>query len=215
MDYGITSDVMYWIELAGIAAFSVSGATVGNNKKLDVFGVVFLGVTTSFGGGLIRDMMLGVVPPAMFSNIVYFLVAAGCSLLTFVYSYFREKFSRSRNLRSQLLNIVDAVGLGAFTVVGVDAAIAVCGNENVWLCAFMGLITAVGGGAVRDVMAHDIPFILYKRIYAVASIAGAVLYFYLLKTGLPHPASVLCSMASVVLIRILATVFRIDLPRAA
>lgn len=203
----------YTVELVGTIAFAISGSTVGVNKKLDIFGVIVLGLTTAVGGGLIRDVILDIFPPMLFVKVEYVLAALAASVLTFIYSYFRSRFKKSQQLRAQLLNIVDAIGLGVFTVSGINTAIRVCTDENAFLCICMGVMTGVGGGLVRDLLSNQVPFILYKRVYAVASILGAVLYFYLERIKVNSIIAVSSAVALVVAIRIAATVWKIDLPR--
>ena len=113
----------------------------------------------------------------------------------------------------QIHNLFDAVGLAAFTVSGVQLALTAGHTDNLFLCAFMGVVTGVGGGVLRDIMVMQTPGILRKRIYAVASILGAVLYWFCLRYNMLEGAAWAIAMLSIIAIRICATVFRWNLPR--
>lgn len=228
MDY---SDIIIFVmEIVGTIAFAVSGAMTGIQKCMDIFGVNVLGVTTAMGGGLIRDLILGINPPAMFCNSTYALTAVGTSTITFLFVYIKEKSllenrlhweTVSRNLKERyrthelyegLLLLGDTIGLGIFTVVGCYAAVKAGYTSNRFLLVFVGVMTGVGGGMLRDVLAGNMPYILIKHVYAVASLAGALVYALML----PHVGRLECMVAgaaTVMLVRFLAAKFRWNLPR--
>ena len=143
---------MNWIEymvsiteILGTVAFSVSGAMTAIRKKMDILGVVVLGVVTAVGGGIIRDLLLGITPPAAFQNPVYVAWATVTALLAFVLA--RHTWSeKNRHLFELLLNLVDSLGLGLFAVIGVRTAIDCGYGENGFLSIFVGVLTGVGGG---------------------------------------------------------------------
>ena len=170
---------MNWIEymvsiteILGTVAFSVSGAMTAIRKKMDILGVVVLGVVTAVGGGIIRDLLLGITPPAAFQNPVYVAWATVTALLAFVLA--RHTWSeKNRHLFELLLNLVDSLGLGLFAVIGVRTAIDCGYGDNGFLSIFVGVLTGVGGGMLRDTMAGEVPKIFRKRIYALAALAGA------------------------------------------
>lgn len=170
---------MFMIELLGTVAFAISGSMIAIERKMDLFGVVFLGVTTAVGGGMLRDLFLGVHPPMLFENTIYVWVATGTSLLMFIYAYFHKRFHQYMERMDALLNVSDAIGLGAFVVVGVDMALKSQCHDRIFLCVFVGFITGVGGGILRDVLAGQIPTVFYKRVYAVVALLGAYLYVIL------------------------------------
>ncbi|KYH34763.1 hypothetical protein CLTEP_12280 [Clostridium tepidiprofundi DSM 19306] len=161
-------------EIIGTVAFAVSGALVGMQKKLDLFGIVTLAVVTAIGGGIFRDLFIGNTPPTAFMQPKYFLISVGAALCTFIcYS----KIYKSISIIKNVMLLFDAIGLGVFTALG--ANIAINHNfDNFFIVVCMGLISGVGGGMIRDILVRDIPLILIKDIYAVASIVGGTVFYY-------------------------------------
>lgn len=160
---------MFLIEVfvyVGIIAASISGTLVGIQKKLDLFGVVFIAACTACGGGLIRDIILGQSVPTVFIKPSYFLVSTVVSLLTWLFYQHTLQFQTT-------LIVTDAIGLGVFTAVGAYSAID-HGLKGAFLIVSMGLITGIGGGIMRDVFAREIPFVFQKEIYAIAALIGAI-----------------------------------------
>ncbi|MEA5051029.1 MAG: TRIC cation channel family protein [Oscillospiraceae bacterium] len=202
------------VELVGTVAFSVSGSIVALERRLDLFGTLVLGVVTAVGGGMLRDITLGLVPPSLFRHPVYVVTAGAASLCLFWLCYFRAgALARIRaGALAGFLNLMDAVGLGIFTVVGVNAAVGAGFGGNGFLCVTVGVFTGVGGGLLRDVLATRIPVILHKHVYAVASIAGGALYYFLRMCAGQLPA-LLAGIGSIIVIRLCASHFRWDLPR--
>ena len=205
-------NLLFMIEMIGTIAFACSGAMVAIQKDLDLLGILVLGVTTACGGGMIRDLLIGSTPPTLFIHPVDVAVAAASTLILFLFVRFLHS---SRNiLQSALydsaLSLMDAVGLGAFTVVGINTAISAGFEEYRFFLVFLGVITGVGGGILRDIMANETPAILKKHIYACASLAGALLYTY--TRALSRELSMVCSALLVVIIRILARKYRWNLP---
>ena len=204
------------LELMGIAAFSVSGALAAMEKHLDVFGVLVCSVATALGGGIIRDVLVGNLPPVMFKEYSYLITAAAVSVVTFIVArILKKKFSDNMSAIDRVNNVVDAMGLGLFTVMGVNTGVRFGYADNAFFVVFLGLITGIGGGVLRDSMLSVVPLIFSKRVYAVASLVGAVAY-YVMYVVLSLPI-ILCIVVTVLLIftlRILASVFRWDLPKA-
>jgi stage II sporulation protein P len=152
-------------------------------KKMDIFGVMILGLTTAVGGGVIRDLILGITPPNMFRNPVYALVAFATAVVVFLPAV-RRLLNHSHVVHDIILMVMDAVGLGAFTVVGVQVACESGQPYNLFLLIFVGTLTGVGGGVLRDVMACNTPYIFVKHFYATASIVGAALCAQLQSMGI-------------------------------
>ena len=202
------------IEWLGIAAFSVAGAMVAINKKLDVFGVCICSIVTSIGGGIIRDTLLGLTPPRMFIDSTYLCLAALISLIVFItVKIFSKHYTENQHLIESIVNVVDAFGIGVFAVVGAQIAIDAGHVSNPFIVIFSGTISCVGGGLLRDVMCADIPFIFKKHIYALACIAGSVAYYVLYLYS--HPTLAIIAGASLtIIIRLLATYFKWNMPRA-
>lgn len=209
-------DIVLILEIIGTAAFAISGAAVSINKHLDIFGVLFCALTTAFGGGVMRDVILGNLPPTMFRNYIYVSVAVGVAVLTFVVAKaFKKFYLKEITVIDKVNNIFDAAGLGVFTVTGINIAIASGYADNMFFVIFLGMTTGCGGGIVRDVLVREVPFVLSKRIYAVASIAGGIVYYFMFVTfSLGEVLSVICSIMVIFILRILASIFHWDLPKA-
>lgn len=200
-------------ELIGTVAFAASGAMLAIDRDLDLFGVIFLGIITACGGGIMRDIVLGIFPPNAFSNSIFVLVAGITSLLVFLFAYLKEaEYWKERDRIDQDINFLDAVGLGIFSVVGAKVAMERGYDGNAFLCIMMGMSTGVGGGILRDLLSRTIPAVLKKRIYAVASIVGAAAYYGLMQVGVPAPGSMLFGLVVTVVVRMLATRYQWDLP---
>lgn len=211
---GLQESIIFTLEIIGTIAFAASGAMVGVRKSMDIFGVCVLGVLTAVGGGMTRDIILGVIPPAVFQHPVYVAVAAVTSCLFFAGMYF-GKISvqeKSHGIYEKIMLAMDTAGLGIFTVVGVSTGIRQGYGDNLFLLVFLGTITGVGGGLMRDIMAGVPPYIFVRHIYACASIAGAVACAFLSqKTDLV--TAMAAGMAVVIVMRVLAAYYRWNLPR--
>ena len=204
--------LFFLTELIGTIAFAISGAVIAIERRLDLFGVLFLGATTAIGGGIFRDMLLGQIPPKSFLNYVYMFTAVITAALVFLFSYINSKRECPIPfLNDEVLNFFDAAGLGIFSVIGVQNTVNAGFGDNAFFCIFLGMLTGVGGGMIRDVLSQTTPAVLRKHIYALASLAGA-LFYYCLRSALPS-ASILVSTILVIILRVLASHYRWTLPR--
>lgn len=204
-------NTMFVLELIGAAAFAISGAMAAIKRKADIFGVVFLGVITALGGGVIRDVLIGQLPPKMFISYAYLLASLLVSLIVFFDAYIRrEKYFANKDKLSEINNIFDAVGLAVFTISGMNTAMGV--SDNVILILTLGVITGVGGGMLRDMMTNTMPKVLRKRVYAVASLIGGALYYVLHLIGVNDILSAVIGMVTIFVLRVLATVYKWNLP---
>ena len=204
-------DALLIFEHVGVAAFAMSGALTAIKKNADIFGVIFLAVTTALGGGVLRDILLGCLPPRMFVSYSYLLVALLASLTAFSYAFvYREKYEKNLKTIKAINNVFDAVGLAVFTVSGMNMAMAE--SSNILLILFLGVTTGIGGGILRDVLTGTMPVVLRKQVYAMASLLGGLVYYALHILKVNGVVSALSGMAVIILLRILATVFRWDLP---
>lgn len=207
--------LLYMIELFGTIAFAVSGAMIAIERRMDLFGIIFLGIITALGGGTLRDVMLGITPPRMFYNYEYLFVAAICSCAVFLLARcFREQYKKNTLIVNHIINCFDAMGLGIFAVSGVQVTIEAGYGSNAFLAIVLGMTTGVGGGILRDVMSHTIPFVLRKRIYAIAAILGAAVYYLLYRFSVSTTVATLIGIATTFLIRMLATKYEWSLPKA-
>ena len=204
--------MIFFLEILGTVAFAVSGAIVGVQKKMDIFGVAILGLTTAVGGGVLRDLILNITPPAAFQRPVFAVVAILTSMLIFIRSVRTILEHQSRTYENMIL-IMDTIGLSLFTVVGVEAAQEAVSEKNLFLVTFVGVLTGVGGGVLRDVFAGVTPSIFTKHFYACASIAGAWTCALLWTDDLKLQAMFTGAVITATL-RILAAHYRWSLPRA-
>lgn len=148
----------------GILAFAVSGSLVGVRRNLDLLGVLVVGTSTGLGGGILRDMLIGVHPPVAFVTWPYWATALAGS--TFVF-FFHPSVARIRHAEV----VSDAVGLGVFSAYG--AAVATASGMTSVTSVMVGTITAIGGGVIRDVLVNDVPGVLTRELYAVSAMLGA------------------------------------------
>ena len=202
--------VLLLFEMIGTVAFSISGAMTGIKKGMDAFGVVTLGLVTAVGGGIIRDLVLGITPPMTFRNPVY-AIAAVCTALILCFPGVLRQLNRNHRLYDAVVLVMDSLGLGIFTVVGIQTAGTVISSGSIFLLLFVGVITGVGGGVLRDVLAGDRPYIFVKHIYACASLTGAVLCIFL--WPISGSAAMIAGAGAVVVLRLCAARFRWSLPR--
>ena len=210
-------EFIFILQLIGTVAFASSGAMIAIEKKMDIFGVNVLGATTAVGGGIMRDIILGLTPPGAFSHPVYVLVAALTSTILFVIAYAKPTAFESRvktDYYDKLMFWCDTAGLGIFTVVGIQAAVRAVGGENVFFFVFIGTLTGVGGGVLRDIMAGETPYILVKHIYACAAIAGGIVCV-VGRTAFGEAYGTILGLAATVLLRFLAAHFRWNLMRVS
>lgn len=212
MDY--QEMIIFILEILGTIAFAASGAMVGVKQKMDILGVCVLGVITAVGGGMTRDVILGICPPSVFKNPVYALVATVTSCIVFFMLYLKKSFVKVLYSAAyeKMMLIMDSVGLGIFTVMGVNTGINLGYHEKTFLLIFLGTITGVGGGLLRDVIAGVPPYIFVRHIYACASIAGAMVCVWIQKL-FGKTAAILLGAVTVVLIRYLAARYRWNLPK--
>jgi len=182
------STVLVVLDLVGIFVFAISGGLVAVRKDLDIFGVLVLAGLTGLGGGFTRDVLIGAVPPAALADWRYLLVPTAAGLLVF---WFHPALGR----RERVVNVFDAAGLGLFCVTGALKALAF--GLGPVPAALMGLLTAVGGGVLRDLLAGRVPVVLRGELYATPALVGASIAVIGVKAGLTPgtvavPAAVLC-----------------------
>ncbi|WP_449277633.1 trimeric intracellular cation channel family protein [Leucobacter sp. GX24907] len=201
----VWGDIVYEVmQLAGILAFAISGALVGVRRNLDLLGVIVVGLATGLGGGIIRDMLLGVHPPVSFVHWPNFAVAAAGSLAVFL---FHPTLSRIRRFEIMF----DAFGLGLFSA---SVSAAAMDNEQGPLTAvIVGVLTAVGGGVIRDVLVNHVPAVLTRELYAVSALAGSLIVVIVMLSGGAAIAASLLGGAVAVTLRLLSVAYGWHLPR--
>ena len=182
-------------DLAGVAVFAASGASAAVVKRLDLFGVVFVGFVAALGGGIVRDLIIGAVPPLAFADWRYAVTAAIASAATF---WLHPQLSR---LRWSVL-LLDAAGLGLFTVTGTLKALD-AGVPPVGAC-LIGMLTAIGGGVIRDLLTAEIPVVLQRDVYAVVALGGAVAVTVLEWSGVRGAVPLAAAAVLITAVRLLA-----------
>lgn len=202
---------IFVVNIFGTLAFAASGAMIGLNKNMDIFGVCILGLTTATGGGVIRDLILGVTPPLAFQDPTCAIVAIATSAVFFS-RRLRRLLMHNPVRYNRLLFWMDTLGLGAFTILGIQLAFTRATTPTFFLLVFVGVVTGVGGGILRDLLAQEVPYIFVKHVYASASLAGGILCAVLWRFG--SVPAMLIGMAAVVFIRVLAAHFHWNLPKA-
>ncbi len=203
--------MIFFLELIGTIAFAISGAVVGIQKKMDIFGVAILAMTTAVGGGIIRDIILNITPPAAFRDPFFTLSSIAVGIFTFV-TVKHHFLPRNRVFYELLLRTMDSIGLGLFTVTGVGTAYMSGSDSNVYLAVFVGVITGVGGGIIRDIFAGNTPYVLVKHFYACASLTGAIICAICWPVMDPV-LSMLIGAGLVFVLRMLAAHYRWSLPK--
>jgi uncharacterized membrane protein YeiH len=195
MHSAVLSDMITVLDWIGTLAFALSGGLLGVRKEFDLFGVLFLSFVVTVAGGMVRDVLIGAVPPVAITEIHYFLIAICGGLGTFYW------YPRVASLQSQIL-LFDAVGLGLFAVIGAQKAIE--HGINPVMAALMGMLTGIGGGMTRDVLAGDTPFVLRSELYAVAALAGGAIVSTGYTIGVSPSYSMLLGAAVCIFLRLMA-----------
>lgn len=195
-------DFITIIDYLGTFAFAISGIRLAAAKNFDWFGAYVVGFVTAVGGGTLRDVMLDVTPFWM-EQPSYVIITALALVFVVI---FRKQVVRLDNT----FFIFDAIGIGLFTVVGVEKSIAA--GYPVWVNIIMGAITGAAGGMFRDIFINEVPLIFRKDIYALACVGGGVAYYICTWIGCSHIVTQIITAVTVILIRILSVKFRISLP---
>jgi uncharacterized membrane protein YeiH len=202
-----TPSVQHVLDLVGIFVFAISGALLAVRKNFDVFGIAVLAEVTALGGGLFRDMVIGAVPPAAFTDLGYFSTPLLAALLVF--------FLHPEVERIQVaVNVFDAAGLGLFCVAGTTKAYEY--GLGLTPSAALGLATAVGGGVLRDVLANEVPSLLRwdRDLYAVPAIVGATMVVLCIRYDALSPFTSGLAAVTAFVLRLLAMRYHWRAPRA-
>ena len=211
----ISATLFFIAEIIGTVAFALSGTLVGLKYQLDVFGILLLAVTTALGGGMIRDLLIGRIPPVMFRDYRYLLAAVITSGLLFLIArFFKKHFIQYEEKLTFFNNIFDAIGLGAFVVVGMQAGIDAGYGENGFFLVFLGVLTCIGGGILRDLFVVRMPGVFHKHVYALPCILGACMYLVMIRLEVNELISIPIVMAFIFVFRMLAAKYHWNLPKA-
>ena len=201
-------------DLIGTIAFAISGAFTGIQKRMDIFGVNILAIITACGGGVLRDLIIGSNPPQMFVNPFYVVIAAVVANIVFFYMSMRREVPKAfSDIYDTVFFTFDTLGLAAFMVDGATIGVHRGYGNNAFLIVFLGFITGVGGGVLRDLLSIQMPAIFVKHVYALAVIIGGISMIFAHKiTGVWQIAMVI-GFVVVILIRYLAMHYRWNLPK--
>lgn len=201
------------MDIIGTIAFAISGAMVAIENEMDIFGVNILAITTATGGGMIRDILIGRTPPMMFLDPFYVIISVIVANIVFFCMYLHKHMKKELvQIYEGILLLCDTLGLAAFTVDGVNAGLNTIHKDNMFLVVFVGVLTGVGGGLLRDMMANKLPYIFVKHIYACASLVGA-LFTALLWKPFGETMAMVVGFVAVMVIRLLAVFFNWNLPK--
>lgn len=201
------NELIYWLDMAGVVVFALSGVVLACRSRMDPFGMLVLAAMTGIGGGTLRDLVLGIRPVFWVTDPTYLwviLATVGLSILGFHYIH---RLSRG------FMPVADAFGLALFVVIGAHKALEM-GTSGL-VAMLMGVMTGVAGGMMRDVLARRIPMVLREEIYATAAIAGGVVYVGLDALGAPGPVAVAFSLSATLGLRLAAIHWRLALPTFA
>lgn len=206
--------VLRVVEYVGVTSFALSATIIAISKKTDAIGALIFALLTSFGGGFIRDLTLGITPRILSVKSNHFLILACAlvSLICFILAFIPKTASfLNRHKNDFIIDFTDAIGLSVFCIFGINVALEISGGSNSLLLVFCGCISGVGGGMLRDICSAEIPFILRKHIYLIPTVLGAVFYTFTYDK-IPNVASMLVSISIIIILRVLAIIFKWNLP---
>ncbi len=201
----MANTIIYSLDLFGTAVFAISGVLVASRRRMDLFGALVLACVTAIGGGTIRDMALGASPIFWVENSLYIWVIVGTSLLSILL------LNNFPSPPRWLLPVADAVGMAVFMAIGAEKALAF--GAPMIVAVVMGVVTACGGGMIRDVLANQVPLVLQREVYATACIAGGLVWVAALhlipSVGFASSACIITAL----LIRLVAIRYHLSLPK--
>ncbi|PAF51841.1 hypothetical protein BKH43_00995 [Helicobacter sp. 13S00401-1] len=195
--------ILFVLYIIGIIAEAITGALAAGRHKMDLFGVMLISLLTAIGGGTVRDVILGSYPTTWVLHPEYVLMLCVVSLLTVAMPYFLARFGK-------LFLLLDALGLVAFSIIGVDKALSL--GHGIIVCVVAGVFTGVAGGILRDLLCNKIPLVFQKEVYAGVSIVTCILYYLLTKTSLNHNLIVIITLVFGFSFRALAIYYKLGLP---
>jgi uncharacterized membrane protein YeiH len=197
------NEVLNILDLVGTLVFAISGSMAASSKKLDLFGAAFIAFVTAVGGGTIRDLLIGDTPVGWMRNVDYIFIILGGVGVTFLFQKYVRKLRKT-------LFLFDTIGIAVFTTLGLKKAL-LFGVEPA-IAIMMGMFSATLGGVIRDMLINEIPLVFRKEIYALACIAGGILFVYLQRYSVSFELNAIITVIAIIMIRILAIRFKIGLP---
>ena len=199
IDFGF----LHVIDILGTFSFAVSGAFFAMQKKLDPFGVLILSFVTAIGGGTLRDMMIGNLPVGWLRDETATVVIFAGAMGSMFFGQWLKKINAT-------LFLFDALGLGLFTIIGIEKGIEL--NFSTGVCVALGTITASFGGVIRDVLLNNVPLVFRKEIYALASIIGGLFYYVLYHSSMNNDVAKIICILLILFIRLMAVRYKLSLP---
>jgi len=197
-------NLIYTIDILGTFAFAISGALVASDKKFDLFGVLIIAFVTAVGGGMLRDILINAHPINWIGDLNYLWTIFLAVFLTFL---FKSKIA----FLSKTLFLFDTIGISVFTLLGLQKGLSF--DLHPLIALIMGMISAVFGGVLRDVLTNKVPLIFEKEIYASACLAGGITYLLLKKTPITDNLNFIVSASVIITIRLIAVKFNLELPK--
>ena len=197
-------ELIYILDILGTFAFAISGALVASEKKFDLFGVIIIAFVTAVGGGMLRDVLIDAHPINWIGDLNYLYTIFVAVVFTFL---LKSKIA----YLSKTMFLFDTVGLSVFTLLGLEKGLSF--NLNPFIALIMGMISAVFGGVLRDVLTNKIPLIFEKEIYASACLAGGMTYLLLNYFNVAQNIIFIISASVIVIIRVIAVKFHLQLPK--
>lgn len=183
---------IYFVDLFGTAVFAISGVLTAIDKKFDLVGTLIIGFVTAIGGGTLRDILIGRFPVGWLNDRNYFFTILGAYAFTYLNRNQIFRYKKS-------LFLFDTVGIGLFTILGIEIAMEY--QLNVEICLIMGVISACFGGVIRDVLTNEIPLVFRKEIYMTACLAGGIVYLILMRLSDFKNLNIILAISTVILIR--------------
>jgi uncharacterized membrane protein YeiH len=197
-------ELIYILDILGTFAFAISGALVASDKKFDLFGVIIIAFVTAVGGGMLRDVLIDAHPNNWIEDLNYLYTIFIAVVFTFL---FKSKIAHL----SKTMFLFDTIGLSVFTLLGLEKGLTL--HLNPFIALIMGMISAVFGGVLRDVLTNKIPLIFKKEIYASACLAGGISYLLLSYFNISQNFIFITSAFVIVIIRVIAVKFHLQLPK--
>jgi uncharacterized membrane protein YeiH len=197
-------DLIYVLDIIGTFAFAISGALVASKKEFDLFGVIIIAFATAVGGGMMRDVLINAHPINWIGDLNYIWTILAAVVFTFL---FKSKIAPL----SKTLFLFDTIGIGVFTLLGTQKGLSY--DLHPFIAIVMGMVSSVMGGVIRDVLTNEVPLIFKKEIYASACLAGGTVYLVTNYFNLPENVQFIATILTVIIIRLLAVKFKLELPK--
>ncbi|WP_299314020.1 trimeric intracellular cation channel family protein [uncultured Aquimarina sp.] len=191
------------LDILGTIAFAISGALSAMNRRLDLFGIFIIAFVTAVGGGTLRDVLIGATPVAWMQNTLNLYIIGGVTGLSIILRNKLDYLKKS-------LFLFDTIGLGIFTIIGVETGIHT--ELDPIVSVALGTMTGCFGGVIRDILCNEIPVIFRKEVYATASIAGGICFMILYSLNIPVNIIYISTTLLIIIIRLLVVKFKVSLP---